>query len=216
MRSQLIGSTVAHLSLLVALFAVPRPSMIVVPGPEVVQVALLQPSATQTFVPPAPPKRAATEVESVQPTEETGVKLTPPKPPKKKPVKTEEPAPTPPEAALPYAAMGPAGLKGQVAVDATDFEFTYYLMLVRNRIAQNWTPPAGLVTAGRPVRAVVYFRIQRSGELNDVRIEDASSVEFFDRSALRSVLISAPLPPLPLGYSGYDLGVHFGFEFASP
>jgi hypothetical protein len=33
---------------------------------------------------------------------------------------------------------------------------------------------------------------------------------------VRAVTISVPLPPLPLGYAGSDLGVHFGFEYAAP
>jgi hypothetical protein len=41
-------------------------------------------------------------------------------------------------------------------------------------------------------------------------------MEFFDHSALRAVMVSDPLPPLPLGFTGEDLGVHFGFEYAAP
>jgi TonB family protein len=219
MRGEVIGSTLVHASLLAALFAVPHATTMVVPGPDVVQVALIEPSATPAMIAPPPPTPEPEKtLEPIKPTEDSGVKLAPPKPEKKKkkPEKSEEPAPREPAPALPYAPAGPQGLQGQIAVDASDFEFTYYLLLVRNRIAQNWTPPAGLVTSGRPVHAVVYFRIARTGDLSEIRLESGSAVEFFDRSALRSVQISAPLPPLPLGYSGYDLGVHFGFEYSGP
>jgi UDP-2,3-diacylglucosamine pyrophosphatase LpxH len=37
--------------------------------------------------------------------------------------------------------------------------------------------------------------------------------ECFDRSALRAVTISDPLPPLPDGFGGSELGVHFGFDW---
>jgi outer membrane biosynthesis protein TonB len=107
-------------------------------------------------------------------------------------------------------------LSGEVAVDASNFEFTYYLLLVRNRVSQAWSPPTGLVTRGQPVRAVVYFRIHRDGEVSATRLESVSGVEFFDHSALRSVMLSAPMPPLPLGYAGSELGVHFGFEYVTP
>ena len=30
------------------------------------------------------------------------------------------------------------------------------------------------------------------------------------------VTVSDPLPPLPLGFPGSDLGIHFGFEYARP
>ena len=124
--------------------------------------------------------------------------------------------PSCPDVQLPYAAVGSAGLRGAVAVDDANFEFSYYLALVRNRIAGNWSPPAGLTHGGEPVRAVLYFRIHRDGRVDATRLETGSGVEFFDRSALRAITLSDPLPPLPLGYSGSDLGVHFGFEYLAP
>ncbi len=221
MRHALIGSAVAHLAVLAALFAVRAGAPIVVPGPDVVQVSLIDPATAATLLAPRPsapePKR---EVPDLVPEDAAGVKLVKPIPEKKKPAPRDE-AKTPetppgPAPALPYAPAGSTGLRGQIAVDAGDFEFTYYLLLVRNRIAQSWSPPAGLVTGGQPVRAVVFFRIARDGSLSAVRLESPSRVEFFDRSATRAVILSDPLPPLPLGFAGGTLGVHFGFEYATP
>ncbi|MEO5617980.1 MAG: energy transducer TonB, partial [Candidatus Eisenbacteria bacterium] len=118
--------------------------------------------------------------------------------------------------ALPLAQLGRPGLSGDVAVDAGNFEFSYYLLLLRNRIAASWTPPAGLGGGGQPIRAVVFFRVLRDGTLRDVRLESASAAEFFDRSAVRAVALSDPMPPLPEGYAGAALGVHFGFEYTAP
>ena len=94
----------------------------------------------------------------------------------------------------------------------SDFEFTYYLMLVRNRVAQNWAPPAGLVALGRGCRRVVYFQITRDGVVQSCASRPASGLEYFDRSVTRAVMLSDPLPPLPLGFTGPALGVHFGFR----
>src|SRR5262249_1584661 len=144
-----------------------------------------------------PPKP---EPEPVKPLEEEGVKLEKPKP-----QKPEKPRPTPPPAkasstpTLPSTAVGPAGLKADVGVDAGNFEDTDYLALIRDRIIGNWSPPAGISTGGREVRAEVFFRIGRHGEISDIRIQVGSGVDPFDRSALRAVTISDPLPPLPLG-----------------
>ena len=140
--------------------------------------------------------------------------------PRDKAVKIEKGAakkpalPTGPENALGAAAVGGAGLSADVGVDDADFEFTYYLIALRNKIGQNWSAPAGLVTSGKPVRAVVYFRVQRNGAVQDPKLEEGSGIAFFDQSALRAVLISNPLPPLPLGFGGGSLGVHFAFEYA--
>jgi len=111
------------------------------------------------------------------------------------------------------ATVGGTGLAADVGVDDADFEFTYYLIALRNRIGQNWSAPAGLVTSGKPVRAVVYFRVARNGAVAEPKLEESSGIAFFDQSALRAVLISNPVPPLPLGFGGSSLGVHFAFEF---
>lgn len=216
MRAAVIGSGLVHVGLIGALFFVRQRGTIVVAGPDVVQVALLEPAAPAPVVraptPPPPAKPRPAPVAPVKPAEEKGVRIEPPKKPKPaEPTKQEEPAP-----ALPYAAVGNAGLKGQVSVDTPDFEFTYYLMLVRNKIAQNWTPPSGTAQGGTAARAVVYFRIGRGGDVSGVQLETGSGIDFFDRTAVRAVVLSDPLPPLPLGYTGADLGVHFGFEYAGP
>jgi TonB family protein len=166
--------------------------------------------------PPQPePRREVPDLAPEEPDGGKAVKPKPPPKPKQKPTE-EKPVEIAPAAALPYAAVGNTGLRGQVSLDQGDFEFSYYLLLVRNRIAQSWSPPAGLATGGQPVRAVVYFRIARDGSLSGIRLETPSRVEFFDRSATRAVMISDPLPPLPLGFAGGSLGVHFGFEYATP
>ena len=216
-RGALTGSALAHLGLLVAVFAVRQGEPIIVAGPDVVQVALLEPGALARAVAAAPrAEAAAMKVPDIRPEEAEGVKLVPPKKPAR-PAETprEEAAPPSTGAGLPYARVGSGGLSGAVGVDARDFEFTYYLMLIRNKVAQNWAPPAGL-EIGRQVRAVVYFRVARHGGVSGMRLETPSGVEFFDRASLRAVTLSDPLPPLPLGFPGSDLGIHFGFEYERP
>jgi TonB family protein len=63
---------------------------------------------------------------------------------------------------------------------------------------------------------VVYFRVGRGGEISAMRLETPSGQEVFDRSTMRAVTLSDPLPPLPLGFSAGELGIHFGFEWESP
>lgn len=221
MRNAVVGSGLVHVAMLVVLFIVRAAAPIMIPGPDVVQVSLLDPTAlTMPARPPAPQPKE--EPASLPPVEDEGVKVAPAKTEKKKPEpkKEEEPPPTPtpetPAPALPYEAVGSAGLRGQISVDAADFAFTYYLMLVRNRVSGNWAPPAGLTAGGRPVQSVIFFRITRNGRLTGLRVEQGSGYEFFDRSTIRAAQLSDPMPPLPVGYLGSDLGVHFGFEFTAP
>lgn len=222
MRGTVIGSTAIHLALLSALFIVHPSRTLVLPGPDVVQVALVGDVAP----PPAPVVKAN---DAVVPDETQGVRIEKPKAKPKPEVKQQpKPAPlakpskvprdeAPPPAAakqlvLPYAQVA-NGVSGQVAVDDASFEFAYYLQIVRAQIARNWTPPAG---SGTGMRAEVYFRVSRSGEISALRVETGSGNDVFDDSAIRAVTITEQLPPLPLGYAGADLGIHFGFEYTGP
>src|SRR5262245_39168505 len=85
MRGSIVGSGVVHGLLLVALFYARAPISLVVPGPETVQVALLDAGMLTPAPPPEvvapPPEAPRTEV---KPEEDTGVKLEPELPKKKK------------------------------------------------------------------------------------------------------------------------------------
>src|SRR5437867_5786542 len=103
MRASVLSSSVVHLVILAALLVVRIVPPLIVPGPDVVQVALVEPSAVVTQ-PPPPVEKPQPQAPEIKPTEESGVKLAPPKPPKKKtPEKREERAPAEPAPALPYA-----------------------------------------------------------------------------------------------------------------
>lgn len=225
MRGALVGSGMVHLVLLILLFMVRRAHSLVIPGPDVVQVALVEPDATPEVTPVATPPPPLPKVEPpprIKPTDEEGVKLDQPKKPKPKPPEPkpepEKEAPPPPPArslSLSSAAVGSAGLHADVGVDAPDFEFTYYLQAVRAQVAQNWSPPSGLAPGGPVARAVVYFRIARDGSVSGIQLERGSGFDFYDLTAVRAVTISQ-MPPLPLGFVGESLGVHFGFDYAAP
>ena len=103
------------------------------------------------------------------------------------------------------------GSGGNITVDNQDFRFAYYLEVLRERISYNWSPPP---VFGSPadVTATVYFKISRNGTISDEKIERTSKHEMFDRAAVRAVKISDPLPPLPAGFKGKWLGVHFEFQ----
>ncbi len=217
MRGAIVGSAIVHVVTAVALL-VARPSRsILVPGPDVVQVALVD--AALAEVPAPPDAKRAPAPAPVPALEEQGVRLEKPRKEKPRPESQERaqpvakgapsPAAAPARVVLPYANVG-AGMAGQVAVDASNFEFAYYLQQVRALIARNWSPPSGVPAT---TRAEVYFRVARDGSLSAPRIETSSGNAYFDQSAARAVIVTGHLPPLPLGYDGGDLGIHFGFEY---
>lgn len=225
MRGTLAGSAAVHVALLCTLLVLKPGRTVVVPGPDVVTVDLIGEPA-----PPPAPAPVVKPTDTVVPDEADGVRIQKDRP-KPKPEQKQQPRPKeppPPDAkprrddapptttkqriVLPYSAVG-GGMAGQVAVDDANFEFAYYLQMVRAQIARNWTPPAG---SNPGQRVEVRFRVARSGAISALQLATGSGSGIFDQSALRAVVITQQLPPLPLGYSGSDLGITFGFEYTGP
>ncbi len=93
-------------------------------------------------------------------------------------------------------------------------QFGWYVDAVRNRVSGNWlvsTISPNILTAPR---VYVSFDIRRDGTITDVQVTQSSGVPEVDRSALRAVLASNPLAPLPPGYSGNEVAVQFYFDFS--
>ena len=101
--------------------------------------------------------------------------------------------------------QGGTGLIG--SVDG-NFPFLWYLQQVQSRITSNWNR-----MSDQPGRVQIYFRISRDGSLDRVRVEIPSGNSMMDDSAKMAVLRSAPLLPLPEGYSGDYLSVRFWFTY---
>ncbi|MCD6418994.1 TonB C-terminal domain-containing protein [bacterium] len=96
-----------------------------------------------------------------------------------------------------------------IDIEGQNFSDDFYLNLIMTKIANNWLNP---LRGGRKMSVTIYFRIQKNGTVSDVKVEKKSGNSLLDQSALRAVLASSPLPPLPESYSGDFLGVHFEFE----
>jgi protein TonB len=105
----------------------------------------------------------------------------------------------------------PSTSTGSIAVDASDFPFTYYLRLIQSKIGERWSPPRAAAAGG--VRVVVRFVIQRDGQIREPSVERSSGNTLYDQSALRAVTEASPFPPLPPEFKASSLRVHFGFEF---
>ena len=59
---------------------------------------------------------------------------------------------------------------------------------------------------------VIHFQIERDGTVTDIRLVTSSGLAYVDRAALRAVVGSSPLPPLPADFSGPHLGIQVVFE----
>lgn len=93
------------------------------------------------------------------------------------------------------------------------FPYYYYIQILRDKVSSNWlkalVPPGVTGT----YKVVIFFKIKKNGEVDEIKIEESSGLESLDLSAFRAVKFSIPFPPLPREYEGDYLGVHFQFEF---
>jgi protein TonB len=105
------------------------------------------------------------------------------------------------------SASGTAGIGG-LKLDQADFKYPVYIERMVMIISLNWFKPAQIVQ----VNPVVHFQIERDGTVTDARIVASSGLAFVDRAALRAVIASSPLPPLPAEYAGPHLGIQVVFE----
>lgn len=91
--------------------------------------------------------------------------------------------------------------------------YGWYVAAVRSRISNNWllsTVSPSILTAPR---VYLSFDVLRDGTIADPRIMQSSGIPEVDRSALRAVLASSPLGPLPPQYGGGKVTVQFYFDF---
>ena len=190
--------------------------------------ALRAPAPVQAPEPAPPPAAPRPKIEKPVPEEvpkpSKNALLLPSKEDKKKkptPPPVSRPGPASPNVSLPSAAgeeggtanAGPAGVGGTAGIgslklDQADFRYPVYIEQLVRIIGMNWFKPAQSVQTS----PVVHFQIERDGTITDARILTSSGLPFVDRAALRAVIASSPLPPLPAEYGGPHLGIQVVFE----
>ena len=97
---------------------------------------------------------------------------------------------------------------GGLKIDQADFNYPYYIERLALIIGMNWFKPTQTVTTN----PVVHFQILKDGTIADARIVVSSGLPYVDRAALRAVLASSPLPPLPAEYGRSDIGIQVVFD----
>lgn len=113
-----------------------------------------------------------------------------------------------------YSAVTTSAGEAGIAIGQQDFgqRFGWYVQAVRNRISSNWLLSTISPSILNAPRVYVEFDINRDGSISNPRITQSSGIAEVDRSAMRAVLSSSPLAPLPPGYSGNNVSVEFYFD----
>lgn len=227
-----VVSVLAHGGFLAMLLLVSRPRKAPVFAPMSLPVRVVSPAslgrpeaapaparvAAPAEPAPAPPARPVIEKPSEKVLPSAKAMPEPKKPVKPEKVKPPAAAPRPPGPALelPSAAGTASGSTSGAGVSFgasvtsfdADFPFAYYVDQLLSLIGANWFKPES--TEG--TNCVVSFRVLRSGQVTDVKVDSTSGVSYYDRAAARAVYAANPLPPLPPDYRNESLGVHLKFQ----
>ena len=130
-----------------------------------------------------------------------------------------------PENAVPFGLRGQPSMSysqfvnsaGQGGLDFGDGNFGgrygWYVAAVRNRVSSNWLLSVISPNILTAPRVYLNFDILHDGTVTNVRVTQSSGIPEVDRSALRAVLASNPLGPLPRDYAGGKVTVEFYFDF---
>jgi protein TonB len=94
------------------------------------------------------------------------------------------------------------------SLDVGDFCCPDYIAVMVERIRSAWNAAQGTQGVVK-----VKFVIQRSGAISSASVENGSGVATLDLAALRAVVQTKSLPPLPDRYPNGTLGVHLAFEY---
>ena len=101
------------------------------------------------------------------------------------------------------------------AVDIRKFPYEWYLRSMEDKIYRNWDTISSSFFTDQSLHVTVHFTVNRQGKVGDIYVEASSLNDALDISAIDAVRQSAPLPPLPAGYSEKLLVVYFGFSVES-
>lgn len=97
-------------------------------------------------------------------------------------------------------------------IGLSNFPFTYYLELLRDRISSNWLKSQLSSGTSDELFTTVYFKIYKDGKISVVEIEEKCGIYALDMAAVRAVQSAAPFPPLPYEYEEEYLAIHLRFE----
>jgi TonB family protein len=93
-------------------------------------------------------------------------------------------------------------------LDVADFCCPEYLMLMVEKIRSNWNARAG--SAGE---VMVVFTIDRDGRIGGVAQETSSGNAVLDLNAMRALVATRQLLPLPPAFPNPSLTVHLNFQY---
>lgn len=197
-----IFSALLHIVLFAGIYISGRAHFKPIPQIEVYKVSLAplpQPKVTA-------PEEIPEEQEEIVPEEKPEEKA-PPKQEEKKPEPAKKPAE---QKAKEVVKKGLPDIKPKIYTGSgRGFTYSYYLNILLNKIGKNWHNP--FREKDIILRSIVYFEVDKDGNIYSVRLEEDSGNELYNETTMRAVVATKSLPPLPDEFADDFLKVHLEF-----
>jgi TonB family protein len=107
---------------------------------------------------------------------------------------------------------GPGDGSGTGTGTGIPFPYQWYLDIVYTKIELAWRKPYLGENVDRQFITVVYFIIQRNGQVRQVKVQEGSGVQAIDRSCESAILGAVPFPPLPTQFTESELPLRVTFQ----
>jgi TonB family protein len=199
-------------------------------GPENGGMTTMGGKPVQTAVPPEelpkreavrPPAAATPEMTVPLPNAKPAKAAPPAAPVKHAPDEARGRTPTRGAEATPGSTVADTGVRGQgfglstgggagtgSSLDVADFCCPEYIAIMVTRIRSAWNQNQGATG-----QTLVKFTIQRDGSIRNAEVERPSGTTPLDIAAMRAVLTTRTLPPLPDPFPNPTLTVHLNFQY---
>lgn len=101
-----------------------------------------------------------------------------------------------------------SGAGGGIAVDEN---LRRYLIAVNNQIQEHWVLP-DLQNWKENVEAIVIIRVRRDGAVVETTFKKRSDNVFFNQFVEKTLKLSSPLPPFPIGINQSEMEIGLKFR----
>jgi TonB family protein len=111
-------------------------------------------------------------------------------------------------------APSPSGNSVELITPTAGVDFSRYTAKMSSDLKKHWfavMPEPAL--KGDKGKTVVRFQIQRDGKIKSISLEESSGKDSLDQAALKAVLDSSPLDPLPSTFKGPYIALRFIFLY---
>lgn len=197
-----IFSIALHALIFAVIFISGRAHLRPIPKLEVYKVSLAPLPQPKIIQPEDVPEEVEEVIEEKKPEEKA--------PPKKEEKKAQPPEKKVEKKTKEVVKKGLPDIKPKIYTGSgRGFTYSYYLNILLSKISKNWHNPF----RGKDVilRSIVYFEVDKNGHIYSVRLEEDSGNALYNETAMRAVVITKRLPPLPDEFADDYLKVHLEF-----